>query len=366
MAGKLQPLNIGDLRVEVPIIQGGMAVKVSTSSLAAAVAECGGAGTIASAGLGFGTAENETDFVKASREGLQREIRNAKAATRGVVGVNILVALSNYEDLARTAAKEGAHFIASGAGLPLKLPEYVEGSDTRILPIISSARAAALMTSTWKKRYDRLPDGIIVEGPLAGGHLGFKADELRARTSQPLEAIVPEVLGITRGLNIPVIAAGGIFDGKDIAKFLKLGAAGVQIASRFVVTAECSVSQKFKDLFLAAQDKDVMIIDSPVGMPGRAIKTPLIERLARGERVRFKCGYRCLRSCNPAASPYCIAKALDNASRGLLEEAVVFCGHNVSRIDKMTTVRELFDELVSGALAEMALAGRPGAGPLRS
>jgi len=352
--GKLRPLRIGDLSVEVPIVQGGMAVKVSTASLAAAVAECGGAGTIASAGLGFGTAENETDFVKASREGLQRELRQAKAATRGVVGVNILVALSNYEDLARTAAKEGAHFIASGAGLPLKLPEYVEGSQVRLLPIVSSARAAGLIISTWKKRYGRVPDAVIVEGPLAGGHLGFKAEELRARTSQPLEAIVPEVLSFTRSLKIPLIAAGGIFDGKDIARLLKIGADGVQIASRFVVAAECSVSQRFKDLFLAAREEDVMIIDSPVGMPGRAIKTPLIERLARGERIRFKCGYRCLRSCNPATSPYCIAKALDNASRGELDEAVVFAGHNVSRITEPTTVRRLFDEFVSSALAEMA------------
>jgi len=356
---KLEPLILGDLEIKIPIIQGGMGVQVSMASLASAVANCGAAGTIASVGLGWGTEENETNFVKASREGLERQIRQAKEQTKGVVGVNIMVVLSNYEDLVRTAAREKADFIVSGAGLPFKLPEFTEGTPTKLIPIVSSARTADIIIRTWKKRYNRLPDAFIVEGPLAGGHLGFKSEDLKLHQGQSLESLVTEVLQVVKGyetesgVNMPVIAAGGIFDGKDMVKFLKLGAKGVQMATRFVATFECSVADEFKQLYLAAGEEDVVIIDSPVGMPGRAIRTKFVDKVMRGVRVPFKCSYRCLRSCNPEVVPYCIAKVLCDAVIGDLDNAVVFAGSNVSRVKKIVSVKELINEIVSEANEEL-------------
>ena len=352
MSNKLNPLIIGDLEIKIPIIQGGMGVQVSMASLASAVANCGAAGTIASVGLGYGREDSESDYLKSSREGLQVEIRQAKQLTKGVVGVNIMVALSNYEDLVRTSVSEKTDFIASGAGLPLKLPEFTEGASIKLLPIVSSARAADIIIRTWKKRYNRLPDAIIVEGPLAGGHLGFRADDLKSQQAKSLENLVTEVLEVVKGyetklgINMPVIAAGGIFDGKDVAKFLRLGAKGVQIATRFVATFECSVPDKFKQAYLAARDEDVVIIDSPVGMPGRAVRTKFVDRVVRGERVSFRCTYRCLRSCDPKTVPYCIAKALCNAVIGDLDNAVVFAGSNVSKVKRIVSVKDLMDEVV--------------------
>lgn len=359
MSNELKPLIINDLKIQIPVIQGGMGVRVSTASLASAVANYGGAGTIASVGLGYGTEENETNFVKASREGLQKEIRQTKELTQGVVGVNILVAVSNYEDLARTAVKEKADFIVSGAGLPLRLPEFTEDSSIKLIPIVSSARAANIIIRSWRKRYNRLPDAIVVEGPLAGGHLGFKSEDLKPLEKDSLENIVLDVLGIIKeyetkwSINIPVIAAGGIFDGKDVAKFLKLGVKGVQIATRFVATHECSVADEFKELYLAAREEDVVIIESPVGMPGRAIMTKFIDRIIHGERMPVKCSYQCLKTCIPKSVPYCIAEALFNAVSGDLDNAVVFAGSNVSKVKKIISVKALMDDIVQETIEEL-------------
>lgn len=366
MSNGLKPLIIGDLKIKVPIIQGGMGIKVSKSSLAAVVANHGGAGTIASVGLGYGTEENKTNFVKASREGLEREIRRAQelikgsvAQQKGVVGVNIMVALSNYEDLARTTAKEKADYIISGAGLPMKLPEYTENTLTKLIPIVSSARAADIIIRVWKKRYNRLPDAIVVEGPLAGGHLGFKFEDLLSHNESMLENLVVDVLKVVEGYekdlgrSIPVIAAGGIFDGKDIARFLKLGADAVQMATRFVATYECSVADQFKQAYIEASEEDVIIIKSPVGMPGRAIKNEFTERMMHGERVPFKCNYRCLKTCEPKTAPYCICQALLEAVSGNLEKAIIFAGSNVSKVKGIVSVKELMDEVVGEAIEEL-------------
>lgn len=359
MANKLKPLILGDIEVKIPIVQGGMGVKVSTASLASAVANCGGAGTIASVGLGYGNPENDSDYLKASREGLQEEIRQAKKLTQGVVGVNIMVALSNYDDLIKTAIDEKVDFIVSGAGLPLKLPEFAKGSSTKLIPIVSSSRAVDIIIKTWKRRYDRLPDAIVVEGPLAGGHLGFKFEDLALDNENSLEKLAGDVLKVVKGyekdsnINIPVIAAGGIFNGKDVAKFLKLGVSGVQIATRFVATFECSVADEFKKLYLGAKDEDILIIESPVGMPGRVIMTKLIDKVTHGEKIPFKCNYQCLKTCNPKTSPYCIAEALFNAAGGDLDNAVVFAGKNVSRVNKIVSVKELMDEIVGEAVEEL-------------
>ncbi len=359
MSKELEPLIIGDSQIRIPIIQGAMGVKVSTASLASAVANCGGAGTIASVGLGCGTEENETNFIKASREGLEKEIRQVKESTQGIVGINIMVALSNYEDLARTAVREKADFLVSGAGLPLNLPEFTEGTSTKLVPIVSSARAADLILRVWRKRYNRLPDAIVVEGPLAGGHLGFKSEDLESPKENMLENLVIDVLKVVKEyerelrINIPVIAAGGIFDGKDAAKFLRLGAKGVQIATRFVATFECPVADEFKELYLAAGEEDVVIIKSPVGMPGRVIRTKFIDRVMHGDREPVKCSYRCIKTCDPKTAPYCIAKALFNAVIGNLDKAVVFAGSNVSRVEKIVSVEELMDGIVGEAIEEL-------------
>jgi len=359
MINELKPLILGDMEVKIPIIQGGMGVAISTASLASAVANCGGAGTIASVGLGYGSQENETDFVKASREGLQNEIRKAKELTKGAVGANILVAVSNYEDLVRVVAEEKADFLVSGAGLPLKLPAYVDGCSVKIIPIVSSSRAAAVILKTWKKRYNRFPDAIIVEGPLAGGHLGFQFEELTSLKDNVLESLVSDVLKVVGEYEkeykkqIPVIAAGGIFDGKDVARFFKLGASGVQIATRFVATHECSVPDEFKKLYLEAKKEDVVIIKSPVGLPGRSIKTSLINRVVGGKTESFRCSYRCLKTCDPSTAPYCIAKALFNAVTRKIDDAVVFAGSNVYRIDKIVSVKELMDEIVEETITAL-------------
>ncbi|KJJ85109.1 2-nitropropane dioxygenase [Candidatus Omnitrophus magneticus] len=360
MANILKPLMIGDLEVRIPIVLGGMGVRVSTASLASAVAEAGGAGTIASVGLAYGIDETGREIVEASDEALRNEIRDAKRLTRGVVGVNIMVALSNFENLVRTAVEERADFIVSGAGLPLRLPEHTEGASTKLIPIVSSARAADLIIKTWKKKYERFPDAIVVEGPDAGGHIGFKLADLQGHTAGRLEDIFNDVLILAReyeqeyNTRIPVIPAGGIFDGKDMARFLKMGAGGVQMATRFVATFECSVSEKFKAMYLAAKEEDVIIIDSPVGMPARAIRNNFTDKfLSGGERMKFRCSYRCLRTCNPATVPYCIAKALGNASQGDIDNAVIFAGANVSKVNKIVSVKDLMETIVGEALLEL-------------
>ncbi|MFH1519994.1 MAG: nitronate monooxygenase family protein [Candidatus Omnitrophota bacterium] len=359
MSNKLKPLLIGDLKIAIPIIQGGMGVRVSTASLVSAVANCGGAGTIASVGLAYGTPENETDYLNASREALRKEISKTKELTSGVIGVNIMVALTNYRELVQVAVEEKSDFIISGAGLPLRLPEFTQGSSIKLIPIVSSAKAAKIIIKTWSRRYQRFPDAIIVEGPLAGGHLGFKFEELTESSGSSLESLVTDVLKTVEeyekesNLAIPVIAAGGIFDGKDIAKFIKLGAKGVQMATRFVATEECSVADEFKELYLKAEVEDIVIIESPVGLPGRAIKTAFIERVMRGEKDPIRCVYKCLITCDPATAPYCIAKALCNASVGDLDNAVVFTGSNAPKVKVIVPVKQLIDELVDEAAKEL-------------
>ncbi|MFH1665118.1 MAG: nitronate monooxygenase family protein [Candidatus Omnitrophota bacterium] len=365
MENRIDPLIIGDLCIKVPIIQGGMGVRVSTSRLAAAVANCGAAGTIASVGLPPDTDENRADVPKSSREHLQKEIRKARELSDGVIGVNIMVALSNYEDIVRTAAKEKVDYIISGAGLPISLPEFAGSSSVKLIPVIASARGAELLLKTWKRRYDRFPDAFIIEGPLSGGHIaGYNLKALESlkgdmREKPLLENVLEEVLDLTakyekeHGISIPVIVAGGIFDGKDVAKFLRLGAKGVQMGTRFVATYECSAADEFKQLYIDAEEKDLVFIQSPVGMPARAIKTKFLDEVLRGERKKFTCNYRCLRTCDPATVQYCIAKALIDAVEGNIDNAVVLAGTNVSRIKEVVSVKNLIDEIVAETLEEL-------------
>jgi NAD(P)H-dependent flavin oxidoreductase YrpB (nitropropane dioxygenase family) len=348
---KIPELQIGSITARIPIVQGGMGVRVSLSKLASAVANEGGIGTIASVGLGD-VELAKLDFEKECREALRAEIRAAKALTKGHLAVNVMGVLSNAEDLVRTAVEEGISLILFGAGLPTKLPDWVGDNPVNMVPIISSARVAELILRVWDRRYQRTVDGFILEGPLAGGHLGFSFQELEQIDDYSLENLLPEVLKTIRpyeekyGGKIPVIAAGGIYDGKDIARMLSLGAAGVQMGTRFVCTEECDVSVEFKKAYIQAEKEDVIIIKSPVGMPGRAIRNRFLRNIEKTGHVKIRCPYRCLTMCKVETAKYCIAKALVNACHGDVDHGLIFCGQNAYRVDRIVTVKELIKELL--------------------
>jgi NAD(P)H-dependent flavin oxidoreductase YrpB (nitropropane dioxygenase family) len=362
MKTKLPNLVIGDLVINPPIVQGGMGVRISLSRLAAAVANEGAVGTIACALIGgLKSHLSMDDHVNADMKELAEQIKKAKIMTTGVLAVNIMVALTNYVPLVKTAVEEGIDIIFSGAGLPLSLPEYVKNSKTKIVPIISSARAADLMCKVWITKHNYVPDALVLEGPLAGGHLGFSFKELESEQTMPdVFNILVEVLEVARkyekihNKKIPVIVGGGIYDGKDIARALKIGASGVQMATRFACTYECDASDRFKQAYIDCKKEDIVIIRSPVGMPGRAINNEFLERSKRGE-IKFKCYYQCLKTCTPPKSPYCIADALLNAAYGNLDKGFVFVGANAYRCNKIVSVKELIQELVTETEKELGL-----------
>jgi NAD(P)H-dependent flavin oxidoreductase YrpB (nitropropane dioxygenase family) len=352
MDGTFKPLKIGNLTAQLPIIQGGMGVCISLSGLASAVANEGGIGVIATAVIGMSEPDYFANLAAADIKALRREIRKARGMTKGILGVNIMVALSNYAELIRASVEEGIDIIFSGGGLPLNLPRYLEGSvKTKLVPIVSSSRAAALIARRWIDKYHHCPDAVVVEGPLAGGHLGFKPSEIDNPDFR-LEKLIPEVIAEMKkidaecGRHIPVIAAGGIYSGGDIRNFMdKLGADGVQMATRFVTTNECDASIDFKKAYLAAKKEDVAIIESPVGMPGRAVKNTFIEDVNKGSKKPFKCPYHCIKTCDVINAPYCIALALVNAQRGNLKDGFAFAGANVYKTDKIVSVKELVETL---------------------
>jgi len=340
-------LVIGDLVIDPPIIQGGMGVRVSLSNLASAVANEGGAGIIATAGIGDFLNHPGSRFVAVNEAALRHEIRTARSQTNGVIGINAMVALSNFENLAITATEEGIDLIISGAGLPLHLPKYVQGTNVKLIPIVSSGRAFKIICTKWQRQYNRLPDAVVVEGVKAGGHLGFSYPDVIQGATSSLDQIVQEVLPLADSFSprIPVVAAGGIFDGNDIAHYLDLGASGVQMSSRFVCTAECDVHDNFKQAYLDAKEDDIVVINSPVGLPGRVIKNDFVERILRGQSVPYKCKYQCLKSCNYDEAPYCIAELLANAANGKLENAFAFAGSNVHRCKEIIPVKSLMEKI---------------------
>lgn len=358
MNTEFRGLMLGDLRIEIPIIQGGMGVRVSSSSLASAVSNEGALGVIAAVGLGEERGDEQRDYKMRSRDELTNIIRETKKMTKNPFGVNIMCVLTNYDELVEAAQAESVDVIISGAGLPLRLPALIKNDKTKLVPIVSSARAAALICNTWSRRYKRLPDAIIVEGPLAGGHLGYSLAELADPEHFSLDKILTEVIGVVRTfetdkIRIPVIAAGGIFDGKDIARVMHLGAAGVQMATRFVCTHECDVSIKYKELYVSAEKEDIVVIQSPVGLPGRVINNDFVKRISAGERMDFGCEYQCLYTCDAKKVNYCIAKALLNAYRGELDKGFAMCGSNAYRINKIVSVKELIAELVQQTKANL-------------
>ncbi|HXK70968.1 MAG: nitronate monooxygenase family protein [Caldisericia bacterium] len=352
---KMPKLVIGDLDVKVPIIQGGMGVGISLAGLASAVANEGAIGVISSAGIGMLEPDFRTNFKEANRRALKNEIRKARKMTDGIIGVNIMVALSDFNDLVLTALEEMVDIIFFGAGITLNnLKTLAEGKiekiTTKFVPIISSGKSARIIFQWWSRHYNYVPDAVVVEGPLAGGHLGFTREQIN-NPNYALEKLLLDVISIIipfedqYSKKIPVIAAGGVYTGEDIYKLINLGADGVQMATRFVTTFECDASDEFKEAYINCNKDDIVIIESPVGMPGRAIRNRFIEDISLGIKKPFKCPWKCLKTCDFTKSKYCIALALTNAKLGNLDEGFVFAGANAYLSNKIISVKKLIEEL---------------------
>lgn len=332
-----------------------MGVRSTDHPLVAAVANCGMAGTIASVGLMRMECRGQK-FIDECNAGLVEEIRLSRALSDGIIGVNIMVALTNYDELVKTAVSEKVDYIISGAGLPLGLPALAKDSGVCLIPIASSARTAEMICKRWLNRDDYLPDAIIVEGALAGGHLGFSRDQVSNWNERTLEKVCAEVIEVAQkyetmtGKHIPVVAAGGVFDGTDIARLFKIGVEGVQMATRFLATNECSLPLNCKQLIVDAGIDDMIIINSPVGLPGRAVRNELVEKVLRGEKMPITCPYHCLRTCNPSQAPFCIAEALVNTHKGDDKMGLLMAGYNAYRIKEIVPVKQLVDTLVAETL----------------
>lgn len=354
---KIPALQIGDYKAEVPIVQGGMGVGISLGNLVTAVANAGGIGVVATAGIGQFEPDVKTNFKVANQRALRKVLQKVKSNTDGLIGVNIMVALSDFDELVKCSVEEEVNMIFMGAGLPIRLPDTLPldklgDLKTKFVPIVSSGKAAKLIFRSWAKQFNHVPDAIVLEGPLAGGHLGFKKEDI-TNPDFALDKLIPGVIAAVKpfeekfGKKIPVIVAGGIYTGADIDRVIKLGASGVQMGTRFVATDECDASRTFKDMYVNCKQEDIVVIDSPVGLPGRALKGKLLERVASGIKEKFKCPWKCLRTCDFKKVPYCIAQALTNAKIGNMDEGFAFAGANAYKIDRIMPVKELIDTLVA-------------------
>ena len=352
----MKSVCIGDMKLEVPIIQGGMGVGISLGNLAGHVAKNGGMGVISTAHPGYRAEDFEKNPTEVNKRELAKEIQKAKeiAKGKGMVAINAMVAITDYAQMVEVAIKNKIDAIISGAGLPMNLPGFVKGTKVKIAPIVSSGKAARLICKTWDRRYHVAPDFVVIEGSEAGGHLGFHKEDVLNKTTAKLADIFKEVKETLQPFvekyqkEIPIFVAGGVYDADDIKQFMDLGADGVQMATRFICTEECDADIKYKEAFINAKKEDIEIVKSPVGMPGRAIMTKLTERLKNDERIPVKRCYNCLVPCDVKTTPYCISSALINAAKGNLNEGLVFSGSNGYRNDKIVTVKELMDELKEG------------------
>lgn len=344
-------LRIGDKIAKIPVIQGGMGVGVSLSKLAGAVAKAGGVGTISTAQIGFRKPDFSKKPIECNLIAIKEEIAKAKeiAQGNGIIAVNTMVATKCYEDYVRSAVEAGVDLVVSGAGLPMNLPELVAGSNSKIAPIVSSAKAFKVISNYWLKKYDRLPDLIIIEGPRAGGHLGFSKEEVETLTVEAYDEEIKKIVAAVRevetihNVSIPVAVAGGVYDRSDYDHAVELGADAVQLATRFVTTKECDASDAYKQAYIDAKEEDIIIIKSPVGMPGRAIHNDFIDKVAAGERFINGCK-QCIKMCKPAEIPFCITEALVNAVEGRVNDGLIFCGSNAYRANKIETVAGIMGE----------------------
>ena len=349
---------IRGINLEVPLIQGGMGVGVSLGGLAGAVAGEGAMGCISTADSGYLEPDFDRSPFEANIRGLRKEIRKAKEIRgdkKGLIAINAMVATTQFEESVRAAVEEGIDAVISGAGLPLELPAYVPENGPLIAPIVSSARAAKVILKSWERSYGRYPDFVVVEGYKAGGHLGFKKDDLLNGTCEENTEIVPAVRQVLaayeekKGCRIPVFSAGGVWDHEDFLRETGAGADGVQAATRFIGTYECDADQKYKDALIRSGRDDLRIIKSPVGMPGRAVKSPLLELVEKdGRKPPVKCS-RCIKTCDPKTTPYCITQALIAAVKGDWENGLFFSGDNAERLTRMEHVSDVIRDIVCGA-----------------
>lgn len=353
----MNKLRIGDLTIETPIIQGGMGVAVSLAGLASAVANEGGIGVISAVGIGMTVPGYRKNFQEANKTALRNEIRKARLNSNGVIGVNIMMAVSDFEDLLRVALEEKIDVIFIGAGLPLRKPsaiatDLLETTSAKFIPKVSSARAARIIFRHWSEKYNRIPDAVVVEGPLAGGHLGFKKEKVN-EPENTLSSIVNETVQMLSlfeqkyGTEIPVIAGGGIYSGKDMFEVMNRGAKGVKIGTRFVTTYECDVSDSFKQNYLSCSSSDITIIDSPVGLPGRVIKNDFVGQIQAGKQKPIKCPWKCLRTCDVKNAQFCIAEALFNAAQGKFTNGFSFAGTKAYLANEIITVKETFNQIIN-------------------
>ena len=358
----MKPLCIGDLTVDIPVVQGGMGVGVSLASLAGAVAAQGGLGVISTAQIGYNLPDFSANPMAANLRAIREQVKSAREkAHGGAIGVNIMVATRNYKDYVFEAVKAGVDIIISGAGLPTALPEYVKGSKTKIAPIVSSEKAAKLICRMWDKRYQCTPDMVVIEGPLAGGHLGFSKDQLMPFVENSVDKIsdmmhhydeeIKKIIQVCReygekySKHIPVVIAGGIDGRKEADHCFALGAEGIQVATPFVATEECDAHRNFKEAYVRAEKEDIVILNSPVGMPARGIKNKFLQNVAAGIKGEIRCR-QCLEHCDPLKIPYCITDALIRAVRGDVENGLVFCGANVDKIKRISTVRDVIEKYI--------------------
>lgn len=347
---KQKPLIIGDMVAKVPVIQGGMGVGVSLSGLAGAVAAGGGVGIISTAQIGYRDPEWLTHPVETNLKAIGEEIKKAREiAGDGIIGVNIMVATKGYADYVKAAVKAGADLVISGAGLPIQLPEFVEGSNTKIAPIVSTVKSASVILKMWTRKYKRLPDLVVIEGPKAGGHLGFSLEQLEQFTPDKYEEEIKGIIALVQeyaakeNTHIPVVVAGGIYDKADMDHVMSLGADGVQVGTRFVTTYECDASEAYKQTYIDCKEEEIQIVKSPVGMPGRAIHNAFLDDPKERAGLKGRC-FHCLEHCNPAEIPYCITRALVNAAKGDTDNALLFCGSNAWKATKLEHVSDIMNE----------------------
>jgi NAD(P)H-dependent flavin oxidoreductase YrpB (nitropropane dioxygenase family) len=347
----LRPLIIGDIVAPVPVVQAGMGVQVAKSALAAAAGRAGAIGCISSVGIGSlsGSLDN---YLNESNKKLAEEIRLARQlAPQGVLAVNIMVALSNYDEIVKVCVDEKVDIIISGAGLPLSLPGCTTGSPVKLIPVISSGRAMDVVLKTWHRRYQRLPDAVIVEGPLCGGHLGFTYAQLAAPATVGIAMLLADVRAVLApyeaeyGKRIPVLGAENISTVADVHAMLALGFDGVQIGTRFFCTEEAGIHVDVKRFYAKATSNDIVVIGSPVGMPVRVLRNRLIERLLAGEKIPFGCPFRCLRACDARAAKFCIAEALTKTLFGDIDNALLMTGCGIGAVNNILPAEEFLAPL---------------------
>ena len=343
----MKNLKIGEKLTRFPLIQGRMGVGISLGRLAGTVAREGGIGIISTAQIGYREEDFDKDPAAANLRAIESEMKKARSISPGgIIGYNIMTALKEYAAHVKAAVKAGADIIISGAGLPTELPALTEGSSTKIAPIVSTDKSANVILKYWDRKYKRTADLVVIEGPKAGGHLGFKKEELAEFTEEAYDEEITRIIRTVKdyaekyGREIPVVVAGGIYDSDDVKHVLGLGADGVQVATRFVTTEECDADIRYKEAYIHASKEDIAIVKSPVGMPGRAIMNPLMKRVADGEKVLHSPCHRCLAKCNPAEIPYCITDGLIEAVRGNIEKGLIFCGAGAWKAERIDTVRE--------------------------